>query len=334
MRPVFKIAGALCAAILVGVAFWWLQSSSNHRQSAAPIDVESPGSQQTSEASPVGQPKSESRVNASSATGPKQNARQWVDESPERIRPFLKHEGAVSYAEQVARLRAISGPLTDEEVAAIRRYLKEPSTAASDPEGENWLRNVMLDKLVAQSTAPEDVASFLIGLYEDRSQDVVVRDYSVQHLGLLFDRVDRFEQSSIQSALWHAIDESDSSIGGTALLSLLDLLEAGRPIDRGQLAEHASRLMMDDRCGELTRITAVQVCGRLRLESTYPTLLQLAQTAPSVSLQIAAIAALGEFSTPGTGPILEHLSQSSDPRIANAAQSASNRLTRAGGAGS
>ena len=159
-----------------------------------------------------------------------------------------------------------------------------------------------------------------------------MRDYALQHMTPAYGQVSDQEKANLRNALWQAVGETDTSIAGTALLALLDIsggqspAAAGSPsttgIDRAQLGQTALKLATDDNCGQLARITAVQVCGRMQIEQALPVLEQLAQTAPSIPLRIAATAALGDIGGTEAVQLLQRLAESPEPRQALAAQSA------------
>jgi HEAT repeat protein len=169
----------------------------------------------------------------------------------------------------------------------------------------------------------------LVAVYHDPAQDVVMRDYSVQHMAPAYEKVSDQEKSNLRDALWQAAGETDTSIAGTAILAMLDIAQTEPTMDRGRLADTAFKLAADDRCGELARITAVQVCGRMGVEQALPIVEQLAQTAQSIPLRIAATAALGDIGGTEAVQILQRLAESSEPRQALAAQSALHRAQSA-----
>ena len=276
----------------------------------------------------------------------------------ERVRLVVNPDSNLGFAERVKAVRAIRTELTGPEVDAFSRYLRTPTPqSGQDPDGEHWLRNVMLDTLVQQAEVPRGLADLLVAVYQNPAQDEVMRDYAVQHMVPAYELVSAPEQANLQKALWQAVGETDTSIAGTALLALLDVVggsgsvltdsglrraevatatQAGAdatlrgsaqaprvpPVDEVRLAQTALNLATDGRCGELARITAVQVCGRLGVDQALPIVEQLAQTAPSMPLRIAATAALGDIGGTEAVQLLQWLAESPEPRQALAAQSA------------
>ena len=273
----------------------------------------------------------------------------------ERIRFAVNPDSNVGFAERVQAIRAIKTELTGPEVDGFARYLLAPSQDEQNQGGENWLRNELLNKLLQQMVLPAALPDLLVAIYQDTAQDVVMRDYAVQHMAPAYERVSPPEQAKLQAALWRATAETDTSIAGTALLALLEVVggsgsvltdsglrraaevatatQAGAdatervpPVDKVRLAQTALNLAADDRCGELARITAVQVCGRLGVGQALPIIEQLSQEAESIPLRIAATAALGDYATLDAINVLSRVANSSDSRQALAAQSALNRI--------
>jgi HEAT repeats len=333
MRTAFKIAGLVGLALALGSAVWFLRHRpgasspmSPSVKSAPNIGLTSPGRvSMTKHNAEIGN----AHPSPAGETGLIPVNVALTFSVPGRISHIVNGDGGADFAKRVKAVHAIDTDLTAEETNAFYRYLQTPAKNSPDAEGENWLRNEMLDKLVQQTVVTNDLSQLLVALYRDTAQDDVLRDYALQHMAPVYGRVDTNEQASLQAALWQAVGETDTSIGGTALLALLNVAQTDPAVDQKQLAKMASQLAGDDSCGELTRITAVQICGRLRVDQALPVVQQLAQAAPSEPLQIAAMAALGDFGTPAAVNILERLAASPDPRLAQAAQSGLRRLARA-----
>jgi hypothetical protein len=245
----------------------------------------------------------------------------------ERVRPILNGDGTVKFSDRVHAVRAIQTKLTEQEVEAFYRYLLAPTPqSGQDLIGENWLRNEIMDKLVEQPAPPRGLSDVLIAVYQDTTQDAVTRDYAVQHMAPSYERANAEEQARLQAALWQATTETATSIGGTAMLALMDVAQVDSSLDRNRLAQIALESAANDRCGELARITAVQVCGRMAVQQALPVVEQLTQEAQNMPLRIAATAALGNYGTPEASNLLARVAASADPRQALAAQSALRRF--------
>jgi HEAT repeat protein len=85
-------------------------------------------------------------------------------------------------------------------------------------------------------------------------------------------------------------------------------------------------LAKDETASELVRITALQVCAARGLKDALPAALALADAAPTIPVQISAIAALGALGTAEQQSFLQDLAEGPEPRLRPAAQTALKRL--------
>ncbi len=246
---------------------------------------------------------------------------------PQRLEFILHGDGLASYVDRVRALRAQQW-FTREELDAFTRFLLKPEITSPDKEGEHWLRNEMLDAMVQQPTVPDNLADLLLTIYQNRNQDAVMRDYSLQHMVPAYQHVSDQERASFRKILWEALAETDTSIAGTALLALMDISQLDPAIDKARIASVAASLTADDGCCELARITAVQVCGRLKVERAALDVMRLAEKATDTPLRLAATAALADYGSPSAFNLLVKLEQSEDPRQVLAVQSALRRISR------
>lgn len=116
-------------------------------------------------------------------------------------------------------------------------------------------------------------------------------------------------------------------IDGTALIALANHVSI-LGIDRDRFAELAYKLAVDDVTGELTRITALQVCARMGERQILPVAraLVLAGKTRSVPLRMSAIAAVGTLGGASDRAMLDEFGRNSDVRLRTAARSALKRL--------
>ena len=132
----------------------------------------------------------------------------------------------------------------------------------------------------------------------------------------------------MRQALWQAAEETDSSIAGTALLALNDLAQNNAEFEKDKIARTALKLAGNEQCGELARITAVQICGQTDATQAAPLILQLAQNAGSIPLRITAIAALGDLGDRSAEGFLQQIAAGNEDRLKPAAESALKRLNK------
>lgn len=155
------------------------------------------------------------------------------------------------------------------------------------PDGRNF-KNTIMDALVHYSRDLPDVADRLIAIYEDRTQDPVIRDYALQHLGIMAPGAPSDKQELIKAALLAALEQPSGTYSGTALLALY----RWDRVQRKQVADEAVVVAMNDRAANISRATALQVCAELGDARIAPLAVTLAQKHPSVAVRKSAVAAL------------------------------------------
>jgi len=142
------------------------------------------------------------------------------------------------------------------------------------------LKNQVMDKLLEQQSLPADYGAEMIGLYRNRANDELLRNFAVQHLELYagalavrggYDAASD-EASRIRSAMDAASRETDSSIGGTAMLGLERLSRLDAQVDRAAIATRAAACAANASSDLQSRIAAVQVCGEMRIQASAATL--------------------------------------------------------------
>ncbi|MBI3879311.1 MAG: hypothetical protein HY301_04515 [Verrucomicrobia bacterium] len=244
---------------------------------------------------------------------------------PAAIRPIVADQ--LHFIERLAAVKKISGrELSPAEVKALLGFLlnKAPGTPG-ELMVEAAVKNEVLNRLVLGVRPLDGLTDVLIALHHDREQDAVMRDYAIQHLIVLHERLpaaNSAEREKIELVLWEALAEKDSSIAGTALLGLHNLALGGAQLDTTRLGEDAVALARDESAGELARITALQVCAGRGLAEALPSATALAGGAPTVPLQISAIAALGRLGSARDLPALTELAGGTNARLQPAARTA------------
>jgi len=215
-------------------------------------------------------------------------------------------------------------------------WLRQPGPDDSIQRGHVF-KNEVMDDLCEMKPLPDGLGDLLAEVYRDPAQNVVIRDYAVQHLAEFYtQRARELEgipaglQGDLQRArdvLWEAVGETDSSIAGTALLGLRRLSESHQEFDRAQIGATALQLARNGRTGELTRITALQVAASLEGDQILPTAMELARNGESIALRISAVAALGMASNAEAVPLLTELAERGEPRLRPAARHALGRIS-------
>ncbi len=213
------------------------------------------------------------------------------------VLPRAIHAGkSVAMATGSRQLEAIVKPTIRSEVDALALLRTVGPVPGRSLQGLQAQKNRLMDHLVSMPYPPSNLTDILIGLYEDLSQDVVTRDYAIQHLSLnWYSRAGSAEQIKIRDVLRSASMEHASTIGGTALLGMTRLSRESNAFIRDELNETVLKAAADETASELTRITAVRLWGTLKISDAKVLSKKLAEDADSLPLAMAAASTYREL---------------------------------------
>jgi len=232
----------------------------------------------------------------------------WAMVNPVYGQP--KPDEELDFHQRLALIHQLSANLPEQDIQRFLNWIRCPS---GEP-GEATLKNDLLNVLRAQEQPVAELAPILSAMIADPSFSHTLRDYAVQHLGTL---------PGNENVLWQATVERGGSIAGTALLALFRL-EA----DPGRLGRLALSVATDDRADDSARIPALRICGRLALNEVVPTARALIEGGSTISLQLAAVATLGELGEHRDLALLGKLLEGDQERLKPAAARALWLLTR------
>ena len=233
----------------------------------------------------------------------------------------------VNAEQRLLAIRSLAGrKLTDLDWEILQPFLLKPDALDRASAGQ-VIKNELMDVLCAMNPPPASLGDDLVKIYRDQRQNDVIRDYAVQHLTAYYEQMTTQPNSdqtlqSVTAVLWEATQETGDSIGGTALLALKRLSQEYPGFDQGKIAATALQMANDNQVGELTHITAYQVCAQLGTAAVLPTLLQAAQTGETIPVRLSAIGALGMLGGPEQIPFLTSLLQDNEARLQPAVQHA------------
>ena len=241
-----------------------------------------------------------------------------------------------AYTKREDALRALTGKLAEADRQALYAFLRQ-RYPGDDGQLGLVLKNELLDRLCQVEPPPLGLRDLLTQIYRDPTQNIVLRDYAVQHLSAFFRqmadasgveaRTRNDELNQAQHVLWAAVNDTGSSISGTAMLGLCQLSQEGWPgLDRDKIGNTALKLAGDSNAGELTRITAFQVCARLRVKDALGVVLGAAEQGETEPVRISAIGALGALAGTDQMPFLKGVLQGTDERLKSAARGALNQI--------
>ena len=259
------------------------------------------------------------------------------------LRPEFKVIAGLSTNDAIdARLRAVhhlGKRLSVKEIDALYWVLAQGAELQPDMDvlSVNSIKNDILGVLVDQEHLPADLVGKLGELYRDKVLDPTCRDYCVQHLSLYYEsrwavddpaRQNSPERAELMKLYDEALNEPENGIAGTALTGLCRLSARFHEIDRAWLSAKALALAQDSRSDVQTRIAAFGVCGDTANPAILPMARMEAQTAGTLPLRLAAIAALGQVGTPADVELLQGMLAGSDKSVHPAAKVALKKLTQ------
>ena len=206
---------------------------------------------------------------------------------------------AEDYEAMLVEVSALGENLSERQITDLYGYLKRPlrDFKGMDAPSVASVKNQVMDRLLEQKTIPADYGAEMIGLYRNRANDTLLRNFAVQHLELYagamavrggYDAASD-EALKIRAAMDAASRETESSIGGAALLALERLSRLDAQVDRTALATRAAACAANATADLQSRIAAVQVCGEMRIKTSAATLRALADDpAANTVLRLAA----------------------------------------------
>jgi hypothetical protein len=125
---------------------------------------------------------------------------------------------------------------------------------------QQWLADELLTVMRLQEPPQEGLAKDLAKAAFQAETDPVVRDYIMQHLGHLWEQTGPREE--IEEALWQAVESSDETTPGTALLALSRGYERdGQEDGLAKVRQQALSLAQNPNTAPAVRVTALSIAG-------------------------------------------------------------------------
>jgi hypothetical protein len=339
MRRQVVIPTLIVAAVIVGGSLWW-----KHRQEQTHVVKNRPTISRdnlvdANEYSP-GAGDSASVVVIES-TAPRPNAKISPGAAALRLQVQAITNATENPAIRLRSVRTLPQELSFDERAPLLEFLRQRQDFDDTPRGHE-LKNDVMDALVAQQIPATELPELFVSIYSDPNQNHVIRDYAVQHLSLLSERlidgvawegeVLRYKLQVLEGALWAIAEADKTSIAGTALLGLQRIAESDPSLSQQRLAAIALRLAEAEDLNESARISAIQIAARSGEAAVVPLLLQVLEEAQTSSLRISALGALGLVGGNRELDVLQKISESGDERLSPVAEASVKRIrSRNGG---
>lgn len=183
------------------------------------------------------------------------------------------------------------------------------------------LKNLILDRLIAQKNLPNALGSYLTEAYQDATWDNLWRNYVIQHFAPYYQarygsaggKTSGAEADTIRDVLWSAGSDSDPSIAASALIGWEELSRYHETFDRLRLKSRVATLAVSESTPAPLRIAAFQLAGELDATEVLSSAKAAAVNAPSIALRAAAINAIGALGSNLEAQWLEQFQQDGVP---------------------
>lgn len=231
----------------------------------------------------------------------------------------LGRDASLSVPQRIQALEILS--LTVSERAMLYEFLasRENDTGLSD-EVNYWLKNDIMTYL--RNTEEGEAVYFdeISSLFIDRQQDVVMRDYALQHLSVWAEQGN--DRGAVEVLLLEGVKEREGSIAGTAILALARLDELNLLVrsEAKKIGDRAESIAGNEDFSTAARASALQVLVAYDPETSeiLSKRVLLRNDSPPL-LTISAIGALRGSNKPEHQTLLKNLKNSGDIRIKRAA---------------
>lgn len=233
---------------------------------------------------------------------------------------FIIQADSISSAGRLRQAHQLGNNLSENDRLAIAEYLKH----GPNNDIEYVIKNDLMNKLRNQKEIPPELTELLIGLANDRKQDIVVRSYALQHLRPQYEQT---KDEAIKEIFYSALDEHQSEMAGVALLALRYLVtEYPNEFDRQLIATKVLDIVKDKDTYVLTKISAIQVAASLKIPEAEETIRLFASDVKQpFALRLAAIAGLGDMGTTADLTMLSEIQASKGP-LSKAAMAAIRKI--------
>ena len=236
--------------------------------------------------------------------------------------------------ERMVAIHELAKNLKDYEIDALCEFLLNKHRYAEDLSA---VKNDILDALMAQETLPDRLQKDMLTIFRDKEYEEWWRNYVVQHFALYYPRkwpkdgvvaADDPTRQEMIHAYWDALDETRTSIAGTALLGIERMSGGYSEFDRGRIGQEALDLASDEKADVRSRTAAVQVAGKMGKAEILPMARKLANSGGSVPLRMSSIAAIGQVGGKDDAEFLRNMEKHSDGYLRKAVTSALKQLEK------
>lgn len=230
----------------------------------------------------------------------------------ESVRKVTGVVDGLSVGERVKVVNSLGTNLSAVDSDALIRYLAAPLAPSENSSSIHWLKNEVIGQLRAQNPPLAQLPPALAALYQDAKQEPVIRDYALQHLAEC-----RWDQNALKQAqftLVQATCETTGSFAGTALLGLVRIQKSeGGSVEESR--NTALAMACNPKLSEISRLTALSVCGQLGEAKALPVALAAIREDQSTMIKITALGVLGKLGGKTELPFLARLEAAGESRL-------------------
>lgn len=198
-------------------------------------------------------------------------------------------------------VHALGPALNSDQITRLYQFLKaRPDSRESNLPALRLIKNDLLNALMDQSIAPAGLTAVMSDIYHDEAQDLVSRDYALQHLVTWCEQgaPDASDSKSKARAVLVEAAEQNTAVGGAALLGLHQLAAWDPAMSRDFIRKRALQMASSAGAAIEMRTTALQVCAEEGIAEALPVARSLAFGEAPAALRISAIAAVGRLGGP------------------------------------
>lgn len=247
------------------------------------------------------------------------------------------------------RVHLLGNDLPEEEQQALINWMLNRPLPGLAPSSWHWVVNEVMDVLCRQNVRSSRLTAALAGLANSQGNDIVLRDYAIQHLATLLEEAganriavltQQEEKCSLQ-ALIGAAGKVEGSTAGTALQGLhrglASYSAASREMLGGidladliqQLRTLAFQLIRSERANPLACITALHVCAQREFDEVLTEARSMALDRElSTSVRLSAIGVLGLRGGKEDRQLLADVVKEASPRLSVAVKGAALRINK------
>jgi hypothetical protein len=213
-------------------------------------------------------------------------------------------------------------PADTPEAHRIMTEMKRPTGVEDPPEIHRAVRDGQFERLHSMDPIPAGVADFFVEIYRDARQDEAVRDYALQHMAPLYERLLAedaavADRATLRDELWRAAESGSGTFSGTALLALAHLADKTPEIEAERVRSTAARVAES---GDTpSRIAALTLCTRLAVTGGLAGARDAAVDPSSIPLRLAAIAVLGRVGDDADAVLLRQMAAQEESAIVKSA---------------